>query len=387
MLEIKGKHNTALVFTENIEATAINQIEILCNQEFAKNCKIRIMPDVHTGVGCTIGTTMTVTDKVVPNLVGVDIGCGMEVIRLENRQIDLLKLDQLIYDKIPYGFQIRNKAHKYNDKIDLSTLKCQAKVDLARAKRSIGSLGGGNHFIEVNKDSHDNLYIVVHSGSRHLGHEVASLYQEMAFQLLKENSIAVAGRKNKIQKERNKRENIGVPKALAYLTGEHFQDYIHDMKIVQRFAELNRKAILDEIVTGMKLTVAEQFTTIHNYIDTDNMILRKGAVSAKKSEKLLIPINMRDGSLICVGKGNPEWNFSAPHGAGRIMSRMQAKQSFTLAQYQEIMKGIFTTSVNKAILDECPLAYKPMEDIIKNIGDTVDVIDRIQPIYNFKAAE
>lgn len=400
MIKITGKYNAALAFTENIESGAINQIETLCNQVFVKNSKIRIMPDVHSGAGCTIGTTMTITDKVVPNLVGVDIGCGMETIKLQNRHIDPHKLDKLIYEKIPCGFNIRDKEHSYNGVIDLNQLKCRHKVNLVRARRSIGTLGGGNHFIEANKDSNGNLYIVVHSGSRHLGHEVASLYQELAFQSLNgttkadlETYIAefkTTGREKEIQKElkRKKKEVVtDIPRALAYLSGELFDDYIHDMKIVQHFAELNRKAMLDEIIKGLRLDVVEQFTTIHNYIDTDTMILRKGAVSAKKSEKLLIPINMQDGSLICVGKGNAEWNFSAPHGAGRLMSRTQARQTFTLAQYEALMKGIFTTSVNKATLDECPLAYKPMEDIIKNIGDTVDIVDRIQPIYNFKAAE
>lgn len=400
MLEIKGKHNTAVVFANNIEAGAISQIETLCNQDFIKNSKIRIMPDVHSGAGCTIGTTMTITDKVVPNLVGVDIGCGIEVVTLQDRSIDPAKLDKLIYEKIPSGFSIRDKEHGFNDDVDLTKLRCRGKVNLARARRSIGTLGGGNHFIEVNKDSHGNLYLVVHSGSRHLGHEVASLYQEIAFQTLNKTSkddladyiatLKVAGHKKNIQKElkRKKREIVtDVPKPVAYLTGTLFHDYIHDMKIVQRFADLNRKAMLDVIITGMKLTVAERFTTIHNYIDTDNMILRKGAVSAKQGEKLLIPINMQEGSLVCVGKGNAEWNCSAPHGAGRLMSRTQAKQSFTLSQYQELMEGIFTTSVNKDTIDECPLAYKPITDIINNIGDTADIIGRLYPIYNFKAAE
>lgn len=400
MLEIKGKYNTAIVYTKNIESTAIKQIETLCDQEFVQDSKIRIMPDVHTGAGCTIGTTMTIKDKVVPNLVGVDIGCGMEVIKLENRKIDLQKLDKLIYEKIPCGFNIREKEHPFNDDIDLNKLNCKGQVNLARAKRSIGTLGGGNHFIEVNKDSEGNLYIVIHSGSRHLGHEVASLYQEEAFRSLNKNSkleldayvqeLKEAGRKKEIKKElkRKKQEILtDIPKPLAYVSGKLFDDYIHDMKIVQYFAELNRKAMIQEIVKGMKLKVIEQFTTIHNYIDLDTMILRKGAVSAQQGEKLLIPINMRDGSLICIGKGNADWNFSAPHGAGRIMSRKQARQSFTLSQYKDTMAGIFTTSVNKETLDECPLAYKPMEEIINNIGDTVDIIETIKPIYNFKAAE
>ncbi len=368
MIEINGKYNSAVVYTKNIENGAINQIETLLNQEFIKGSKLRIMPDVHVGAGCTIGTTMTIDDKIVPNLVGVDIGCGLEVIKIKNRNIELQKLDKLIYDKIPCGFSIRDKEHKFNDLIELDELQCRKKVNINRARRSIGTLGGGNHFIEANKDSHGDIYISIHSGSRHLGHEVASLYQEEAYKSI-----------NHIKAD--------IPKALAYVSGQLFEDYIHDMKIVQHFAELNRKAMMQEIIKGMKLDVVEQFTTIHNYIDTEKMILRKGAVSAKFNEKLIIPINMRDGSLICIGKGNEDWNYSAPHGAGRLMSRTEAKNSFTLNQYKKIMDGIFTTSVNKQTLDECPGAYKPMEEIISNIKDTVDVIDRIVSIYNFKAAE
>lgn len=400
MIEIKGKYNSAIVYTDDIEDDALKQIETLCNQEFVKGSIIRIMPDVHAGAGCTIGTTMTIDDKIVPNLVGVDIGCGMEVVKLENRNIELQKLDKLIYEKIPSGFDIRDKEHKFNDEIDLSELKCRDEVNLIRARKSIGTLGGGNHFIEVNKDSKGNLYIVVHSGSRHLGHEVATFYQEEAYRTLNKNTkkdienfimqLKNDGRNKEIQKLlKIKRSQVltDIPKPLSYVSGELFKDYIHDMKIIQRFAELNRKAIIEEIIKGMKLKVLEQFTTIHNYIDTNNMILRKGAVSAQRGEKLLIPINMKDGSLICIGKGNKDWNFSAPHGAGRVMSRTQAKNSITLSQYKKMMEGIFTTSVKKETIDECPLAYKPMEEIIKNIGDTVDIIERLVPIYNFKAAE
>lgn len=400
MIEINGKYNSAVVFTENVEQEAIKQIETLCSQEFTSGSKIRIMPDVHSGAGCTIGTTMTIDDKIVPNLVGVDIGCGMEVVRINNRHIELQKLDKLIYEKIPCGFDIREKEHRFNDDIDLNQLRCKDDVNLIRARRSIGTLGGGNHFIEVDKDKEDNLYIVVHSGSRHLGHQVASYYQEDAFKTLNKNTkkdleefiieLKESGHQKEIQRELKKKKAeilTDIPKNLAYVSGELFEDYIHDMKIVQRFAELNRKAIISEIVKGMKLDVSEQFTTIHNYIDTENMILRKGAVSAQKGEKLLIPINMRDGSLLCIGKGNSDWNYSAPHGAGRIMSRVQAKNSFTLKQYKEMMEGIYTTTVNKETIDECPLAYKNIDEIMKNIVDTTEILDVIKPVYNFKAAE
>lgn len=402
MIEVKGNYNEAKVYTESIEDIAINQIKDLCNQEFTKGSKIRIMPDVHAGAGCTIGTTMTITDKVVPNLVGVDIGCGMETIQIKNSRIELEKLDKLIYEKIPSGFHIRETAHRYNDEIDLSKLKCkkEGKINIDRAIKSLGTLGGGNHFIEADKDDEGNIYIVIHSGSRHLGLEVATFYQEEGYKALNGNAkedvtkliqeYKESGRDKEIQQamnELNKRIGTDIPKQLAYVSGQMFEDYIHDMKIVQQFAMLNRKAMMDEIIKGMKLKVNEEFTTIHNYIDTDSMILRKGAVSAKKGEKLLIPINMRDGSLICIGKGNEDWNNSAPHGAGRLMSRNTAKNTFTVSEFKKVMKSIYTTSVNADTLDECPMAYKNIEDIVNNIHETVDIVHQIKPIYNFKAGE
>ncbi len=365
MVTIEGKFNTAKVFTDHVEDGAMEQIKELCDQEFTLGSRIRIMPDVHEGAGCTIGTTMTITDKVVPNLVGVDIGCGMETIRIKNSFIELAKLDKLIYSRIPSGFAIRKNPHRYNDDIDLTELRCRkkAKLKLDRALLSLGSLGSGNHFIEANKDEEGNIYIVVHSGSRHLGLQVAQYYQRQAYENI----------------------DIDIPRDLAYLSGELMDDYIHDMKIVQKFAVLNRKAIMDEIINGMKLKVEEDFTTIHNYIDTDKMILRKGAVSALKDEKFLLPMNMRDGSLICIGKGNSDWNYSAPHGAGRLMSRNVAKSVLSLNEFKKEMEGIYTSSVNKSTLDEAPMAYKDMQDIVSNIGETADVVKLLKPIYNFKA--
>lgn len=398
MIELKGKYNEAKIFTDVVDEAAISQVLLLLNQEFVSGSKIRLMPDIHAGAGCTIGTTMTITDKIVPNLVGVDIGCGMETIRIKEKQIELQKLDKLIYDKIPSGFRVREKTHRYFEEINLKDLYCYKNINPERAEKSLGTLGGGNHFIEANKDDEGNLYLVVHSGSRHLGLEVAGYYQEQGYQILngsaqKDIDILIAdlksqGREREIQKsirelKNTKRTNI--PKQLAYVSGELFVQYMHDMKIVQRYAELNRQAMMDEIVKGMKLHVMEQFTTVHNYIDTDAMILRKGAVAARKGEKLLIPINMRDGSLICVGKGNDDWNQSAPHGAGRLMSRAAAKESFTVSEFKNQMSGIYTTSVNKDTLDECPMAYKGMDDIVNNIGDTAEVVQIIKPIYNFKA--
>lgn len=366
---VEGKYNTAKVFTDIVENVALDQIRTLCNQEYAKDSKIRIMPDVHVGAGCTIGTTMTIKDVVVPNLVGVDIGCGMETIKIKNKHIEVQKLDKLIYEKIPSGFNIRKNTHKLNEEIDLTQLRCvkDGKINLDRAVKSLGTLGGGNHFIEANKDEAGVIYIVIHSGSRHLGLEVANFYQAQACQSLFHN------------KE--------IPRTLAYCEGQLMEDYIHDMKIVQRFAMLNRKAMMDEIIRGMKLKIEEEFTSIHNYIDTDSNILRKGAVSAKTGEKLIIPINMKEGSLICIGKGNEDWNFSAPHGAGRLMSRKQTKNCYTVSEFKKQMKGIYTTSVNEKTLDECPMAYKGMEDIVNNIGETAEIVDLIKPIYNFKAGE
>ncbi|MBQ8123412.1 MAG: RtcB family protein [Ruminococcus sp.] len=400
MFTIEGNANTAKVFTQVVEETACRQIRELCDQSWTAGAKIRIMPDVHAGAGCTIGTTMTITDKAVPNLVGVDIGCGLEVVRLKETHIEVQKLDKLIYSNIPSGFDIRDTPHRFAEQIDLTQLYCFDKINTHRALQSIGTLGGGNHFIEADKASDGSVYIVIHSGSRHLGLEVAHWYQEEAFRRLNGCSktdldaviaeMKAQGREKEIQSELTRLKNeirTSVPRQLAYSEGELFDQYIHDMKLVQHFAMLNRQAMMDEIIKGMHLHVKEQFTTIHNYIDTDEMILRKGAVSAKKGEKLIIPINMRDGSLICIGKGDPDWNFSAPHGAGRLMSRSKAKNSFTVSEFKMQMDGIYTTSVNAGTLDECPMAYKSLEDIAGNIGDTVEIVDVIKPIYNFKAGE
>lgn len=398
MIELRGKYNEAKIFTDVVDEESIAQVLLLLNQEFVSGNKIRMMPDIHAGSGCTIGTTMTIADKIVPNLVGVDIGCGMETICIKENHIELQKLDKLVYEKIPSGFNIRQKAHKYFKQINLEDLYCYKNIDMRRAEMSLGTLGGGNHFIEADKDDEGNIYIVVHSGSRHLGLEVAGYYQRQGYEELNGSAqkdindlienLKAQKREKEIQKsikalKNTKRTNI--PKQLAYVTGDLFEQYIHDMKIIQEYAELNRKAMIDEIIRGMKLHVIEQFTTIHNYIDTDVMILRKGAVSARKNEKLLIPINMRDGSLICTGKGNDDWNQSAPHGAGRLMSRSAAKESFTVSEFKNQMSGIYTTSVNRDTLDECPMAYKGMDDIVNNIGDTVEIDKIIKPIYNFKA--
>ena len=400
MIEIQGKYNSAKIFTKVVDDASLAQVRLLCDQSFTAGSRIRLMPDIHAGAGCTIGTTMTITDRVVPNLVGVDIGCGMETVRLRETRLELQKLDKLIQAQIPSGFDIRATPHPYLEQIDLSSLCCARHVDLRRAERSIGTLGGGNHFIEVDRDEEGALYLVVHSGSRHLGVEVAKYYQEAGYKALSSPDKAdvdaliarlkAEGREQDIQQELSRLKasaSTDIPRALAYVSGELFTQYIHDMKLVQQFAALNRQAMVREIVRGMKLHIEEQFTTIHNYIDTDQMILRKGAVSAAAGERLLIPINMRDGSLLCRGKGNPDWNFSAPHGAGRLMSRAQARQSFTVSAFKKEMADVYTTTVGKATLDECPMAYKDMKDILDNIGPTAEVEKIIRPIYNFKAGE
>jgi len=396
MIELQGKYNTAKVFTDNIENEAISQIINLLNQEFVSGSRIRIMPDTHAGAGCTIGTTMTITDKIVPNLVGVDIGCGMETVLLENNRVELQKLDKVIHASIPAGFDIRKEPHPYIDEIALEKLRCIKQINLARAELSMGTLGGGNHFIELDQDDDGRLYLVVHSGSRNLGKQVAEYYQNTAVRDLKDKSKEInaliaelksQGRQTEIQTELKKIGVRKVDKTLAFIEGATFNDYLQDMAIVQRYAELNRRAIVREIVKQMKFKVADSFTTIHNYIDLESMILRKGAISSKAGERVLIPINMRDGSLICVGKGNPDWNYSAPHGAGRLMSRSAAKSSITLKQFEMSMKGIYSTTINKSTIDESPMAYKPMDEIIGNIEDTVDIAHVIKPLYNFKASE
>ena len=398
--DMKLTHNTAVCYTPELEEAARKQIQTVCDQAEFAGCKIRIMPDVHAGKGCTIGTTMTIQDKIVPGMVGVDIGCGMETVELREREVDFEKLDALIRREIPYGREVRDIPHALNAEIDLTHLRCTDQVNLNRAMRSIGSLGGGNHFIEVDRAEDGRLFLVVHSGSRHLGTEVAEHYQNEGRRALwggaqyqvqaAIDQLKAEGRFQEIQKTikaLKKEHELNIPKDLAYVEGKLFEDYIHDMKLTQQFAMLNRKAMVDVIMTGMGFTAVETFTTIHNYIDTDAMILRKGSVSAKAGEKLLIPINMRDGSLICSGKGNEDWNCSAPHGAGRLMSRKAAFNALSMEEFQKEMEGIYTTCVVPDTLDESPMAYKSMEEIVAQIGPTAEIIERIRPVYNFKAAD
>ncbi|MBR2809221.1 MAG: RtcB family protein [Erysipelotrichaceae bacterium] len=399
MYAIKGKHNEAIVYATTAEASAIEQLQTLCDMEAYKDSKIRIMPDVHAGAGCTIGTTMTLHGIVTPNMVGVDIGCGMETVMIKEKEIDFEKLDKLIKEKIPAGFNVRKTKHENADLTRVFDLKCSDKIEhLEKELKAIGTLGGGNHFIEVDKDEEGNLYIVIHSGSRHLGKEVAEIYQDLAYKqtngITREeiqkmiNDLKSQGKAREIEETLSSmKKNIkaDLPKELAYVSGDLFDDYIHDMKIMQEYADINRKTMMQIIIEGMSLTAIDQFTTIHNYIDTESMIMRKGAVSAAKGEKLLIPINMKDGSLICIGKGNPDWNCSAPHGAGRIMSRNEAFRTLSVEEFEKQMEGIYSSTVNKNTLDESPMAYKDMKDIVDNIDPTADIIKIIKPVYNFKA--
>lgn len=400
MIAIRGTHNTAKCFCKMLEPQARQQIQAVCDQQAFADSKIRIMPDVHAGVGCTIGTTMTLRDKVVPGMVGVDIGCGMETVKLKETSMDFDELDRVIRTQIPSGHAIHPQPHPLAKDIDLRELRCAGHVDIERAQCSIGTLGGGNHFIEIDRGEDGHLYLVVHSGSRHLGVETASFYQKAGWKALQQGyrplvqeamqQLKAQGREQEIADvtAKIKREYApDVPKELAYVSGELFADYIHDMKLVQRFAVRNRQAMVQSILQNMRLTCLDAFSTIHNYIDTDAMILRKGSVSAKLGETLLIPINMRDGSLICVGKGNEDWNQSAPHGAGRLMSRTDAKNTLTLEQFQQSMRGIYTTCVQQGTLDESPMAYKTMDEIVEQIAPTADIVQRIRPVYNFKAAE
>ena len=414
MIEVKGTYNTAKLFTDTADDATIAQVRNLMNQPSVEGSKVRIMPDCHAGAGCVIGTTMTITDKVIPNLVGVDIGCGMLATKLKEQRINLPKFDSVSQAEVPAGMKMRRTAHSLADEISINDLACYKKTNCRLSedvfRLSLGTLGGGNHFWELDQDEEGSIWLVVHTGSRRSGKDVAEYYQRQAYEHLNVtgekyretlaekreafiNQMKAEGREKEIsrllpqwQKAQGKPE-ITVPYAVAWCEGSLFDDYIHDMKIMQAYAKLNRRIITEVILKKCKLHAVEQFETIHNYIDTDHMILRKGSVSARAGERLLIPINMRDGALICIGKGNDDWNQSAPHGAGRLMSRTEAKNSISMKDYRESMSGIYTTSVNKGTLDESPMAYKPIDEIVANIAPTAEIISHIKPIYNFKAGD
>ena len=401
-IEIQGKVNTAICYAKVVEEEAIEQIRRMCDYPMTEGSKIRIMPDVHSGKGCTIGTTMTITDKAVPNVVGVDIGCGMYTVDLGKGDIDLMLLDATAHF-IPSGMNVWEGRQ---ERFDLTGLKCFRELkDTRRLERSLGTLGGGNHFIEVDVSSDGTKYLVIHSGSRNLGKQVAEYYQKLAINLNRGYGDYLERRDEIIRtyKEQGRQEEIqealkqlhwkvfggetSIPEDLCYLTGKYLEDYLHDVEICQAFAKRSRELMAEILCERAGLVAGESFHTIHNYIDTEEMILRKGSIAAHKGEKVLIPINMRDGSVIAIGKGNPEWNYSAPHGAGRLMSRTKAKETLSMEEYKEAMKDVFTTSVNESTLDEAPMAYKSLEDIIDVIAESVDVVEVIKPVYNFKASE
>ena len=402
MVEIKGKYNEAKCFTSELEDGAYEQIKAVCDTEAFAKSKIRIMPDVHSGKGCTIGTTMTITDKIVPSMVGVDIGCGMYTVYLGNIDIDFEKVDEVAHF-IPSGKKVWEGRQ---ERFDLTALRCYRNLrDTKRLERSLGTLGGGNHFIEIDVDYEGGKYLVIHSGSRNLGTQVAEYYQQIAVDLnmgkeeyFKKRQEIIAtykaeGRRGEIEatlkkmsKEWEDKEPT-LPRDLCYLYGSFMDDYIHDVDICQKFAERNRQKMAEIILEKCGYEALDSFQTIHNYIDVTEMILRKGAVSAKEGEKLLIPINMRDGALICIGKGNEDWNCSAPHGAGRLMSRSKAQESLSLEEFEREMKGIYSTSVTERTLDESPMAYKSIDEIIEHIGPTAEITKRIRPVFNFKSGE
>ena len=392
------------IFTDNIEDKAKEQINELLQQEPFKDCKVRIMPDVHAGKGCVIGFTANLGDKVIPNLVGVDIGCGMLCVKLGKEKIDLERFDNVVKQSIPSGRNIRE--HKIDELDDILNLYCYRELKEQRKfNRALGTLGGGNHFIELDKDDEGNVYLVIHSGSRNLGKQVAEYYQHLAIELCsgKEEMLEEKERIIKEYKEQGRKEEIqgaikelyqrykdntpDLPKDLCYLTGKYRDMYLHDMEICQRYASLNRKNIAIEILRKYQIFAEELFETIHNYINFEDNIIRKGSIRANKGETVIIPINMRDGSIIAIGKGNEDWNNSAPHGAGRIMSRLKAKELINLDDFKKSMEGVYSTSVTENTLDEAPFVYKPMQEIIDNIKDTVDIVKIIKPIYNFKAQD
>ncbi len=400
MEEIRGKYNTAISFAKVIEDSAREQIRRMCNHEFTKDSKIRIMPDVHAGKGCTIGTTMTVTDKAVPNIVGVDIGCGMYTVKLADKSIDFAQVDAAAH-YIPSGHGTWDFRQ---ERFDLQDLICYRSLkDSRRLERSIGTLGGGNHFIEIDKAADGTFYLIIHTGSRNLGKQVAEIYQRLAIDLAKgkdkffaqrDEIIAVyksLGRKTEIKSKLAELEKefkglkASMPDDLCYVHGKYFHQYLHDMELCQEFARRNRELIAKILLGKTGLTALDAFHTIHNYIDVEELIIRKGAIAAHKDEKVLIPINMRDGSVLAIGKGNADWNYSAPHGAGRILSRSEAKEQLSMDEYKESMAGIYTTSISTGTLDESPQAYKSLDDIIDVIGDTVDIVEVMKPVYNFKA--
>ena len=365
---VEGKYTSAMIFTDSVEDYALAQIKMICDNQAFEGSKICIMPDVHPGKVGPIGFTATVKDRVLPMIVGIDIGCGMTMAKIKAKRVDCVQLDKLIRERVPAGFATRKKTHRFAQAFDFLRLKCVEHIRIEKAEEAVGTLGGGNHFIEVDKDDEGQLYVIIHSGSRHLGKEIAEYY-------MKEGQRAL------------KTKGLSVPYELTYLEGTLLEDYLHDVIVAQEYAEKNRLAILDEILQGMKWKQEETYSCIHNYIDTscDLPVIRKGAISAGAGERVIIPVNMRDGVILGIGKGNAEWNISAPHGAGRVMKREDVKTKYTLSEFKKAMKGIYSTSVSRETLDEAPFAYRGMEEITERIKETVEIDRILRPVYNYKA--
>lgn len=404
-MKVSGKYGEAQVFASSLDDDPREQIEMLLDQDFIQGAKVRIMPDVHSGKGCVIGFTADMGEKIIPNIVGVDIGCGVITVKLGEAYPDFPKLDKIIRESIPVGVKVRSDIAVEFDRLE--ELYCYREIDnTKRILKSIGTLGGGNHFIEVGEDSKGLKYLVIHTGSRNLGKQIADYYQNIAIELCSGKEEFFTRKEELINRHMEQGKNSGIkgalielekeyahlepkyPKDLCFLTGKYAQEYLHDMKISQEYASLNRRTIADIILkqaTGRGLEFYEYFETIHNYIDFRDNVIRKGAISAKKGEEVLIPLNMRDGSILGIGKGNEDWNNSAPHGAGRLLSRKQAKKKHSLEEYIETMEGVYSTTVNKDTLDENPKAYKPKEEILENLDETVEVLEFIKPLYNFKS--
>lgn len=374
MITIYGKYTNAIVYTTQNDEYALDeyarkQLQMICDHPSSNGSKIRVMPDVHPGKVGTIGLTMTVGNSLLPSLVGVDIGCGMTIAKIKAKNIEYQKLDTVIRENIPSGGKVRKNFHKLCHSIGLNRLLCYKSIDETKAELSVGTLGGGNHFIEIDKDDDGAFYIVIHSGSRHLGMEVTDYYLK------------------KGQTESQMRKSGYAPYEMTCLDGDLLKDYLNDLVITQEYARINREAMLDELVRGMKWRIIDSYTCIHNYVDFSGEIpiLRKGAIRANSGENVIIPINMRDGIILGTGKGNEDWNCSAPHGSGRIYKRSEVKEHHTLSEFKKAMEGIYSICVNKNTLDESPFAYRKIEDIIDVIGDTIEINKIIKPVYNFKA--
>lgn len=365
MKTIKGIYAEAKIFTDDVEDYALAQVKMICDNETADGSTICMMPDIHPGRIAPIGLSMTITDKVIPQLLGVDIGCGMTCVKLNKSKAEFQKLDRVIWENIPSGFNIRKEPHHMAEDFSYEGLQCLRHINRQKADRSLGTLGGGNHFIELDKGDDGSLYLVVHTGSRHLGEEVAEYYTKLAYTCLKEQ-----GRE--------------VPYYMSYLEGENKAAYLEDVQIIQCYAELNRQIIVREILKGMKWKAAEQFSVPHNYLD-DSGMLRKGSISAKKGEPVVIPANMRDGIILGIGKGNVAWNYSAPHGSGRKLKRDDVKNQYTVSEFKKEMKGIYSSCVSADTLDEAPFAYRPITEIVQQIKDTIEITGILKPVYNFKA--